>query len=166
MATALIISQKDIKRFTAMNGSIDSDLFLQYILIAQEIHIQNYLGSNLLEKIQDDIIAGTLTGNYLNLVTKFVKPMLIHYAMAEYLSFAGYTISNKGVYKHSSENAETASNQDIKELISAETRIAEHYTQRFIDFMCTNSSDYPEYNSNTSEDMNSSTDLNLSNWYI
>ena len=43
MATGLMISRKDIVKFTSLNGNIDTDKFIQYILIAQETHIQNYM---------------------------------------------------------------------------------------------------------------------------
>ena len=84
MAQALLITDADLVKFTATNGNVDVDKFVQFIKIAQDIHIQNYLGTKLLEKIEADIIAGTLSGNYLNLVTTYVKPMLIHWAMFEY----------------------------------------------------------------------------------
>jgi len=166
MAEALIISRKDIVRYTSMNGNVDTNKFIQYIKIAQDTHIQNYIGTDLLEKIQADIIAGSLAGNYLTLVTKYLKPMLIHYGMIEYLHFASFTISNKGVYKHSAENSVTASSEEINTLVASETRIAEHYTQRFVDYICNNSSLFPEYNSNSSEDMYPSTDVNNTNWYL
>ena len=166
MAEALLISRKDVVKFTAMNGNVDTDKFIQYIKIAQDTHVQNYLGTNLLEKIQADIIAGSLAGNYLTLLTKYVKPMLIHFAMMEYLHFAAYTISNKGVYKHSSENSDTATIEEINDLVASENKIAEHYAQRFVDYICNNSSLFPEYNNNTADDMYPSSDVNLSNWYI
>jgi hypothetical protein len=64
MATALLITRDDLVRFTAVNGNVDTDKFIQFVKIAQDIHIQNYLGTKLLQKIQADIIAGTLAGNY------------------------------------------------------------------------------------------------------
>ena len=166
MAEALLISRADIVKFTSMNGNVDTDKFIQYIKIAQDTHIQNFLGTDLLEKIKADIIAGSLAGNYLNLLTKYVKPMLIHYAMVEYLHFASFTISNKGVYKHSAENSVTATSEEIDNLVASEQRIAEHYTQRFIDYICNNSSLFPEYNSNSGEDMYPSSDVNYTNWYL
>ncbi len=108
MATALLITRDDIVRFTAVNGNVDTDKFIQFVKIAQDIHIQTYLGTKLLEKIQTLIIANTLTGNYELLTETYVKPMLIHWSMVEYLPFAAYTIANKGVYKHSSESAENS----------------------------------------------------------
>ena len=166
MAEALLISRADIVKYTSMNGNVDTDKFIQYIKIAQDTHIQNYLGTDLLEKIKADIIAGSLAGNYLTLLTTYIKPMLIHYAMVEYLHFASFTISNKGVYKHSSENSENATSDDINDLVASEQRIAEHYAQRFIDYICFNNTLFPEYTSNSNGDMNPSYGVNYSNWYI
>jgi hypothetical protein len=166
MAQALLISRKDIVKFTAMNGNVDTDKFIQFIKIAQDIHIQNYLGSTLLDKIEADIIADTLTGDYLSLVTDHVKPMLIHWAMVEYLPFAAYTISNKGVYKGSSENAENVNKNEIDFLIEKERNLAQYYTDRFIDYMSYNSSSFTEYNSNTNDDVYPDKDASFEGWVL
>ena len=92
MATALFISRTDLVKNTILDGNVDTDKFIQFIKISQQIDIQNYLGSDLYDKISNDIIAGTLSGNYLSLVEDYVQPMLIHYAMMQYLSFAAYQI--------------------------------------------------------------------------
>src|SRR5210317_1426866 len=100
MAIALFITRTDLVRNSILDGNVDTDKFIQFIKIAQEIHIKNYLGTDLYNKISADIIAGTLSGDYLSLVNSYVQPMLIHFAMMEYLPFAAYTIANGGVYKH------------------------------------------------------------------
>jgi hypothetical protein len=68
MATALWIKREDLVRNTAIGGNVDTDKFIQFIKIAQEIHIQNYTGTKLYDKISNDIIAGTLANPYLALV--------------------------------------------------------------------------------------------------
>ena len=166
MAEALLITRDDIVRYTALNGNVDTDKFLQFIKIAQDIHIQNYLGSKLFQKIQADIIAGTLSGNYLSLVTTYVKPMLVHWAMVEYLPFAAYTIANKGVYKHSSENAENVDKNEVDYLLEKERSIAQHYTERFIDYMSFNQTLFPEYRANINNDMFPDTNNNNIGWYL
>jgi len=166
MAEALLITRTDLVKFTAMNGNVDTDKFIQYIKIAQDIHIQGYLGTDLLDKIKADIVASTLTGDYLTLVETYIKPMLIHWAMVEYMPFAAYTIANKGVYKHSSENSENVDKIEVDFLIEKERKIAEHYTQRFIDYMCFNQSKFPEYNTNSNGDMYPNTDTNFSGWVL
>lgn len=153
MSYPLFIQQIDIPRFTALNANTDVDRYVQFCYISQQIHIQGILGSNLFEKISDDITAGTLSGNYLTLVNNFIKQMVIHWAMVEYLPFAAYQISNNGIYKKSSENSETVSKEEVDFLVEKERQIAQHYTDRFVAYMCKNSTLYPEYNNNTEEDM-------------
>jgi hypothetical protein len=166
MAQALLISRKDIVKFTAMNGNVDTDKFIQFIKIAQDIHIQNYLGTDLLDKIEADIIASSLTGDYLTLVTDYVKPMLIHWAMVEYLPFAAYTLANKGVYKHSSENAVNVDKVEIDFLIEKERNLAQYYTDRFISYMSYNSSSFTEYNSNSNSDVYPDKDASFEGWVL
>lgn len=166
MAEALLITRDDLVRFTSVNGNVDTDKFIQYIKIAQDIHIQNYLGTELLNKIKSDIIASTLTGDYQSLVETYVKPMLIHWAMVEYLPFAAYTIANKGVYKHSSENAENVAKDEVDFLLEKERKIAQHYTQRFIDYMSFNQQLFPEYNDNSNGDMYPDTNNNFIGWVL
>jgi hypothetical protein len=244
MAEALLITRNDVVKFTAMNGNVDSDNFLQYIKISQDIHIQNYLGTDLLEKLKSEIIlaasgiptaitvsnqgtgyttgtainttsatgtglklnitaagglitaatintagtgykvggTATVTGgtngavtissiytiptDYNNLLVNYVKPMLIHWAMVEYLPFAAYTIANKGVYKHNSENATNVEKVEIDFLIEKERSIAQHYTERFIDYISFNNDLFPEYNSNSNGDMYPDTNNNYTGWYL
>lgn len=165
-AEALFITRNDIVKFTALNGNVDTDKFIQFVKIAQDIHIQNYLGSKLFEKLQADIIAGTLTGNYESLVETYVKPMLIHWAMVEYLPFAAYTIANKGVYKHSSENSENVDKNEVDYLLEKERSIAQHYTERFISYMSFNNDIFPEYRANVNNDMYPDSNNNYIGWYI
>jgi hypothetical protein len=166
MAEALLITRDDIVKFTALNGNIDTDKFIQFIKIAQDTHIQNYLGTDLLEKIQDDIINDTLTDPYLSLLRKYVKPMLIHWGMVEYLPFSAYTIANKGIYKHQSENSETVEKSEIDFIVEKERDIAQHYTQRFIDYICFNNTSFPEYTSNSNGDMYPDTKNSFTGWYL
>ena len=82
MAEVLLITTTDIKRNSIIDGNVDVDKFIQYLKIAQDIHIQQYLGTDLLQALQTKIEGGTLTGDYLNLLTTYVKPMLIHWALS------------------------------------------------------------------------------------
>ena len=68
MATALFIKRSDLVKNTIMSGSVDTDKFIQYIKIAQQIHIRNYLGTDLYNKISADVASGSLACNYLALV--------------------------------------------------------------------------------------------------
>ena len=108
----------------------------------------------------------TIPTDYNNLLVTYVKPMLIHWAMVEYLPFAAYTIANKGVYKHNSENATNVEKVEIDFLIEKERSIAQHYTERFIDYISFNNDLFPEYNSNSNGDMYPDTNNNYTGWYL
>ena len=132
MATALFISRTDLVKNTILDGNVDTDKFIQFIKIAQEIHIRNYLGTKLYDYISARIIAGNLTGAYLTLVNNYVQDMLIHYAMVDYLPFAAYQVKNGGVFKHTSENAISVDKNEIDYLVNKEREFAEYYTRRYI----------------------------------
>ena len=166
MATALLITRDDVVRYTNVNGNVDVDKFIQFVLIAQDIHIQSMLGTKLLEKIQADIIAGSLANPYLSLLTTYIKPCLIHFAMVEYLPYAAYTVANKGVYKHGAENSETVSKDEVDFMIEKQRQTAMHYKERFVDYICNNSSLFPEYSDNDAEDMFPNSDTNFTGWCI
>ena len=166
MATALWIKREDLVRQTALGGNVDTDKFIQFIKIAQEIHIQNYTGTKLYNKISNDIIAGTLANPYLALVTDYLQPMLIHYAMVEYLPFAAYTIANGGVYKHTSENSTSVEKNEVDFLVEKERNIAQYYTDRFITYMSYNQATFPEYYLNNNADVFPDTDANFSSWVL
>lgn len=166
MATALFIKREDLVRNSILDGNVDTDKFIQFIKIAQEIHIRNYIGTDLYNKISADIIAGTLSGDYLELVNTYIQPMLIHYALVDYLPFSAYQIKNGGVFKHISENAESATKEEIDYLVQRERDIAEYYTRRFIDYMSFNQESFPEYYSNTNDDIHPDTDATFNGWVL
>ena len=166
MATALFIKREDLVRNTAIGGNVDTDKFIQFIKIAQEIHIQNYTGTQLYNKISTDITNSTLVNPYLALVNDYIQPMLIHWAMVEYLPFAAYTIGNGGVFKHNSENSTTAEKIEVDYLVNKARDLAQYYTDRFITYMSYNQASFPEYNSNNNADVYPDTDSNFSSWVL
>jgi DNA integrity scanning protein DisA with diadenylate cyclase activity len=166
MAQALFITRDDIVKFTALNGNIDTDKFIQYIKIAQDIHIQNYIGTKLYNKINDDIVANTLVEPYTSLLSDYIKMMVIHWSMVEFLPYSAIKISEKGVFKHNSENSTNVDKNEIDFLIEKERDVAQSYTNRFIDYMSFNQSSFPEYNTNSNADMFPDRDANFTGWIL
>ena len=86
--------------------------------------------------------------------------------MVEYLPFAAYSISNKGVFKGSSENAESVTKEEVDFLREKERDTAQYYTDRLINYISFNNSKYPEYNSNNNEDVYPDKDANFEGWVL
>jgi len=175
MAEVLFITQNDIKNNTIINGSVDPDKFLQFVIIAQQIHIQKFLGTRLYERLQNYINSnGSQNGNFTGqdtdpekiLLDQHVKNMTIYWAMVEYIGVGAFSISNKGVLRHTSETAELASKEDLDYLTTKYRDLAQYYTDRFINFIIYNQTVYPEYNENNEDDRYPSRDAYFGGWQI
>jgi hypothetical protein len=88
MAKALFITTNDLRRKSLVGGSVDADKFIQFIEVSQDIHevsqdihIQNYLGTSLYDKISTLITGGTIddaaNAAYKTLLNDYITPMLI-----------------------------------------------------------------------------------------
>lgn len=167
---ALFITLQDLKRKSIISGNVDGDKLIQFVEVAQDTHIQNYLGGKLYDKLQDLILDEEidLVGNakYKTLLDVYIKPMLVWYTQAAYLPFAAFQISNGGVFKHRSENSDVATSEDIKDMTNRVNQTADFYTRRFQDFMGYNSHDYPEYNQSTNGEMYPDQTYGFSSWVL
>ena len=166
MSKAIFISREDLIRYTPISGNLDFDRVIQYIEIAQDIHVHELLGSRLYNKLQSDIINDTLTGDYELLIKNHIKPILAQYALLEFLPFSQFSINNKGVFKHTSESAETLSKSDISMMMEATRDTAQHYATRMIDYLCNYPSLFPEYLTNNRDELAPTKDSSFGGWNI
>ena len=167
---ALFITTDDLRRKSIIGGAVDADKFIQFIEVAQDIHIQNYLGTKLYNKISTLIVNDTIddAGNavYKTLLNDYLTPMLIWFAQSDYYMFASYQVSNGGVFRHRSESSETPSMQEIKSLVDSSRDKAEFYVRRFLDYMDNNNNSYPEYNDTNSDGMYPDKNENFNGWVL
>jgi len=167
MATVLFITRTDLIKNSIIDGNVDTDKFIQFVKVAQQIEIKNYLGTALYDKISTDIASVSgLSGNYLTLVNEYVQPMLIWYAQSEFIPYSAYQIKQGGIYKHTSENAETVSKTEVDFLVQKARNTAEYYTQRFIDYINNNSGLFPEYSQNSGGDVFPDSDATFNGWVL
>ena len=166
MSYALFISLEDLKKNTNLNGNIEADKLLPSLKTAQQLELEPVLGTDLYNKISDDIIAGTLTGNYLALKQNYIHDVLIHFAMSYYLPFAAYTIANSGVTKHNAENTVSVENEELLLMINKEKAIAETYKKRLIKYLENNTSLFPEYLTNSGIDISPVKHTNRTSWNL
>jgi len=167
---ALFITTDDLRRKSIIGGAVDADKFIQFIEVAQDIHIQNYLGTKLYDKISSLIVNDTIddSGNavYKTLLNDYLTPMLIWFAQSDYYMFASYQVSNGGVFRHRSESSETPSMQEIKSLVDSSRDKAEFYVRRFLDYMDNNNNSYPEYNDVNEDGMYPDKNENFNGWVL
>jgi len=162
----LFISPDDLVKRTAINGNVDRDQMVQFIKIAQDIHVQALLGTALYNVLKNDVLTDTLTGNYETLMTDYVQDVLVHYAMVEILPFLAYKVSNGGVFRKQSENSEGIDKNELEYLIQKERDTAEHYGRRLVSYLTFYGSLTPEYYENQNGQMYPTDGQSFHGWYL
>lgn len=170
MATPLFINRTDLVSNSIIDGNTDTSKFIFFISIAQTIHIQNYLGTELYQEFEGMITNDTLNEvanpNHYALMVNYIQPMLIWYAQTDYIPWAAVQIKNNGVFKPRSENSESASKEDLDFLVAKAREYAEYYSRRFIDYMNFNNTLFPKYYSNSNDDIDPSQDAIFNGWVL
>jgi hypothetical protein len=149
----LFISTDRIKKDTALGGSVDDNLLLPYILMAQDRYILPVLGTDLNDKLISDIQGSSLSGAYLTLLQTYIQPSLVQYSFATVLPFLRLRMVNNSVVTMNSEQGSSVSHEELKPLINASIEQAEFYRERLIDYIRNNTSSLPEYQTNTGSDL-------------
>lgn len=150
----LFVNEDKLKSSTAINYNVDTAFLLPFLKIAQDKHLQIILGTKLYDKLQEKITAGTLALQYKTLVDEYIQDAIIHYALVEALPFISFQIKNGSITQKNSENGTAATRQDVDYLVQKERDSAEFYGQRIVEYLCNDSSSFPEYSQNTGADLN------------
>ena len=168
MATTLFINRTDLIRNSIMDGNVDTDKFIQFIKIAQEIDVQQLMGTKMYDGLTAAIPNINLPANarWKTVLNDYIVPMLIWYAQSNYMPFAAYQIKNGGVFKHSSETAENVNKTEVDYLVGKAREYANYYSTRLVDYLCFNQSKFPEYTSNTNDDISPDTDTVFNGWVL
>ena len=153
----LFISTDRIKTDTALGGSVDDNLLLPYILMAQDRYILPILGTDLNDKLISDIQGSSLAGAYLTLLQTYIQPALVQFAFATVLPFVRLRMVNNSIVTMSSENGTSVTHDELKPLISASMDQGEFYRERLIDYIQNNTGSFSEYSSNTGADLQPTT---------
>lgn len=145
MTNVALISLEYFRQNTPANYNIDDDILQPIILMAGDRYVLPVLGTNLYNKIRNDITGNTLSGNYQSLLEIYVQPFLKEYVMYEALPFIAFRLTNKNVAKKSSDTSEPA---DLEEINFLSRRIfdnAGYFAERCTRYLRANEGSFPEY---------------------
>ena len=154
----LYISATRLKKDSAIGGSVDDNLIMPYILLAQDMHILPVLGTDLDTKLKSEIQGGTLAGDYKTLVESYIQPSLVQYSFVSLVPYLRLRfVNNAVVVMGATGQSSSATYDDLKPLMDTATDAAEFYRQRLIDYLRNNTSSFSEYTSNTGADLDPTT---------
>jgi hypothetical protein len=149
MAEVLFVDQNYIKVYSQVTDQVDPNLLFPCTKIAQDKHAEMYLGTNLLNKLKADAEGAGSSGNYLILLTNYLKPMLLWWTLVELYPHLIVKIDNGSLSIRNGEDFTTATSDQYKRLLDDARNNAQMYTNKMIRYLCANSSLFPEYTNNT-----------------
>lgn len=152
MAKVLLTNTYRLKKATPIQDNVDDSILAPYITKAQDTHIQQILGTDLYNKIMNDIVNNTISGNYKILLDDYITPCLIEYAFYEVMPFIALKITNKTIGRGNADYLVEGDLADLKYLRNSVRDVAEFYGTRIIGYLKQNSSFFPEYQTNSGLD--------------
>ena len=150
----LYISATRLKKDSAIGGSVEDDLIMPYILLAQDMNILPILGTDLDTKLKSDIQGGSLAGAYKTLVEDYIQPALVQFSFVSLVPYLRLRfVNNAVVVMGATEQSSSATYEDLEPVMNTATDAAEFYRQRCIDYLRNNESSFPEYSTNSGADL-------------
>ena len=149
MAEILLLDSNYLKRITQLNGQVHEDQFDSAIIAAQDIHLQQWLGSDLLDAIKTKAQAGTLAGAYATLVNSYVRKALCWLVLVDLLPTMHVQLRNGGLVINAPEGTLAISPDELHRLREDARNKAEFYLKQMCKYLANNSASLPEYGTNT-----------------
>lgn len=133
-------------------SNLDPEDINWLIAPSQDINIERLLGTKLYQKIKDDVVNNTLAGVYKTLLDDYVNPSLVFFIAFDAIDFNAIHFTNKGLLRKSSDNSEVATSEELQTYKDKLSTMAEYYGNRIVEYLCANTTDFPEYTQSTDED--------------
>ena len=179
-----LIDEDYIKSRSSIMNSVENTFIRNNILIAQDLHLQDIIGTDL----YDDIIseyesyfidvdlgvsgiteADYVSEEYLTLVHNYIQPCVLYYTLYESVYDLYSKIANKSIVTQNSDNSTVVDESFMEKRKKDFLNKAEYYSKRLSNFLEDNYQTYPKYNSSGGNfsDIIPNNQAYLSNgWYL
>ncbi len=145
----LLINEELLKKYTPLTDAVDPNIIRPCIYVAQDMYLQNFLGTNLTNKLKDDVAHNTLTDQYATLLNDYVIKLLIWWVMVELYPSLLYKHDNGNLVSRQSEDTTPVTKGEMESLKEKARENARFYTKRMVDYLRFNTNLFPEYTNNT-----------------
>lgn len=171
MSRIFLISEHTLKSETIINDNTGSEFIRPAIETAQDIYLQQLIGSQLLDKlyelIKDNKIDDTENSHYKTLLDDHITNYLKYMVLSEITIPLAYKYRNAGVVQSTGDHYQQTTLRDAQLVQNHYTLRANFYAERMSDFLCANSGKFPEYKSTrNSADMMADPDSYKTNWCL
>ncbi len=152
MANVLLISETKLKSFSSIHQNVDSALLANNIKIAQDLHLQNLIGTKFINELYNQVKTNTLTLVNKNLIDEWIAPYLVHAAVFESTPDILFRMMNKSIVVGDTEQGKAISVKEMAYLRDIYQSRFNFYAQRLQDELRNKPNLYPLYYTYSSTD--------------
>jgi len=145
MSYVLFISEARLKKLTAIHDNVEPQELTPFVQQAQDIYIQDVLGTAFYQQIKSEITSNTVSGYTQTLLDDYIAPALANYAV--YLAFPSlnYKIKNKAIMTPTSEESSVVDLTSIKYVRQSILDTAQFYLERTREYIVDNQEQFSLY---------------------
>lgn len=143
--TALLVSEQRLKDWTALDNNTRVEEITPFIINAQDVYIQDVLGTKFYTRLKEGVINGDLTPDETHFLNEYVGPTLMQYSLYLMLPTIKYKIVEKGVLNGTSEETGATTLDELKYLRQSTLDLAEFYNKRLLEYLIDNPSMFAFY---------------------
>jgi len=145
MENVLLVSEQRMKQWTSLDNNIRIDLLTPSIIQAQDIYIQDTLGTKFYKRLKAGVIANDLTTDESTFLKDYVGPCLIQYALYLLLPNLKYKMVEAGIVNGTSEETQATTLEEMQYLRESALDTAQFYNQRMLEYLIDNPGMFADY---------------------
>jgi len=158
MSRVKFISTTFLKEHSTLSRNIDDDILIPYIYRAQDINLQQILGTTFYNRLEQGVVNNDLNSDEEDLLRNYIQQLLVEWTTYYAIPNINMKFTNKSVTQDSSEFGTPSSLDDIKYLRQNVRDMAEFYSKRLTTYMCDfGNQKFPQYaNPDSNENLSKS----------
>jgi hypothetical protein len=141
----LLVSPKYIKDNYLVDNNVDDTLIVNAITDAQEIDIQELIGTKYLKTLKTQVQTNTLTAPNITLLDDYLLPALIRYSLYYLPLYLNNRITAAGVVTKDTDRSTAVDSKDLDDMREELKNMADFYAQRMLRYLIANKTQYADY---------------------
>ena len=153
MIQVYLISEDTLKTETVLNDNVSAEYFGSAIETAQEIYLQQLIGTSLLNDLCEKVRDNRLNDDDKTLLDEYITPYLKFKVLAEVTLPIAFKYRNAGIVQTNNEYVYNTGLKDAQQLATHYDQRANFFAIRLTDWLCANSTKFPAYHNTTTGEL-------------
>ena len=153
MTSVFLISEDILKTETYLCDNVGVEYIHPAIECAQEIYLQQLIGTSLLNDLCVKVRDGQLNKDDKQLLDEYIIPYLKFKVLSEVALPITFKYRNSGIVQTNNEYTTNTAMKDAQQLANHYDQRANFFAIRLTDWLCANSTKFPAYRNTTTGDV-------------